>query len=193
MKYVKDFSFWLMLAINGYLLLLFIKDPHTVNLIILLYWFQSFFMGFFTFLTMLSFKDNSNSPAFFGSKTKQAFFFLFHYSFFHLGLLIFLIATSLINSNVINQYLVTSVWLLLATQAIDFLQTRLFKSNSTINLQQYFFLPYLRVIPLVVLILGFAYFPSSFGLSFLLVKILIDIIMYYLYQRLLETPSNSSD
>lgn len=192
MKYSKDFSFWLMLAINGYLILLFLKTPSSVNLIIVLYWFQSFFMGFFTFLTMLSYKNNSSAEAFFGSKTKQAIFFLLHYSFFHFGLLIFLIATSMINSNIINQYLVNSIWLLLASQTIDFLQARFLNNNAFINLQQSFFLPYLRVIPLVVLILCLAYLPTSFGLTFILVKILIDIVMYFLYQRLINNQPDQA-
>jgi hypothetical protein len=186
MKYLKDFSFWLLLAINAYLVLVYLNQPNSISLIIVLYWFQSFFMGFFNFLTILSFKNPGTIVPFLGSKTKQAFFFLFHYSFFHLGLLIFLIASSMISSSVINQYLITSLWLLLASQAIEFVQSKFSNVESGIDIQQLFFLPYLRVIPLVILILGLKYLPGSFGLAFLLIKILIDIFLYFLYQSLMR-------
>ena len=188
MKYLKDFSFWLLLAINAYLLLVYLNKPNSISLIIVLYWFQSFFMGFFNFFTILSFKNHGTADPFWGSKTKQAFFFLFHYSFFHLGLFIFLIASSMINSSVINQYLITSIWLLLASLAIEFLQSKFRNAESGIDIQQLFFLPYLRVIPLIVLILCLKYLPGSFGIAFLLLKILIDIIFYLLYQHLIRTP-----
>lgn len=188
-KYLNDYSLWLLLTINLYFLFVYYDDGKSINAIILLYWLQSFFTGCFNFLAILTFKNTARNKLVFSSRIKEALFFLFHYSFFHIGLFIFLITDSITTSILFNGMFKIAFWFLIASLAMDFWQSKIRSQIAGIDIGNLFFLPYLRILPLAAIIICIAYFPSTYYLLFMILKTFTDVVMYIIFQNLLGNPS----
>src|SRR3989344_9635074 len=96
---LADSSVLSLLFSNLLVIILAIVQKWEVSTVLWVYWMQSIIIGFFQFLKILSLKKFStenftvnNQPALPTTKTKlfTAFFFMFHYGFFHFIYAIFL-------------------------------------------------------------------------------------------------------
>lgn len=75
-------------------------------------------------------------------------------------------------------------WLLVASMIADNSRLIIYSFNKGIDIGKLFFLPYLRVVPIGVIIFCITYLPSGFGLVFLVLKIITDIGSYMICERL---------
>jgi hypothetical protein len=83
---------------NGYLIYYYQQQPGEFNTIVWIYWLQSVLIGLFNFFDLMSVKNPdetsmslNSQPVAEGSMGCAAWFFLFHYGFFHFVYAIFLL------------------------------------------------------------------------------------------------------
>lgn len=209
-NYLADPSVWLLLASN--LLTIYFAATGGISLITVLwiYWFQSVVIGIFNFIRILELKDYSTEDVRFGGqqpepspgfKIAMAFFFAFHYGFFHLGYFIFMIiglpmATMLaqFNGADIDPELVatTGPWVVLIAAGAFFVN-HLFsylynrkKESKKQKIGTVMTYPYLRIIPMHLIIV-FGLYTSGGLLIFLTLKTIADIVMHIIEHRAFRT------
>ncbi len=179
----KDPEFWFLLLMNGYLMYYYVQNPSEFNTIVWIYWLQSVLIGVFNFFDLLRIKNPDQSSLKFNNKpiTKAtmagaAWFFLFHYGFFHLVYAVFLLSS---NGTMINYSLLLIAAGIFLTEGI-LLQMR--KNPTTeskkVNVGKIFILPYLRTIPMHLMILMPSFFGLATSMIFLLLKTIADIGMH---------------
>lgn len=183
---LSDPSLWVLVGINIYLVYYYYHHPEIFTTLIWLYWAQSVLLGLFNFLDMLTVRKVKPGSIEINGKVTTgdaslsgagAFFFLFHYGFFHLVYFIFI--TGMKRSGPIQwDFLKYFFFAFLAGQIINFVQHKMQQRKQQVNLGTMFFIPYLRIIPMHLTILLPNFFPvSSLGI-FLILKSIADVIMY---------------
>ncbi len=181
-------------------------------IILLTYWTQSMIIGFFNFIKILGLKEYTTGASATGAsflkpgpglKTLIAFFFAFHYGFFHLVYLAGLLMIFLFSNIMQGAFAVASA----ETFAIDLLfvplvgvvffishlfsflyyRNRIPKKKPNIMVMMLF--PYARVIPMhaAIMLAGFSLVGNSgqgFALViFLLLKTMADVVMHAVEHR----------
>lgn len=187
---LSDPSLYALLAMNVFLIYHYRQQPDSIHSIIALYWVQSVLIGLFNFLDILtlqkvkegSWKMNDQKS---DSKGCAAFFFLFHYGFFHIGYLIFLAFTGIELKKIDWKFMALAFWIILASQALTFVQHKIRYRNVPGNIGQMFFLPYLRIVPMHLTILVPAFFHISGYMVFLVLKTVFDLIFQVVYHNIL--------
>jgi hypothetical protein len=184
---LKDPSFWLLIAINTWCIYYYERHPEGFSTIVWLYWIQSVLIGIFNFLDLLTIKNPDpksmtiNDRPMDGSGKSRgcvAFFFLFHYQFFHFVYIIFL-ATMLKGP-------IDFIFLLMGTVAfalgtlVQFIRHKRAEAGIIVNVGKIFFMPYLRIVPMHLMILGPAFLGWHTSTVFLLLKLMADALMYIL-------------
>ncbi len=183
-RILKDPRAWFLLLINSYLIYYYLQNPAEFNTIVWIYWLQSILIGFFTFIELLkaenpdetSMKMN-NQPVTKKNMGCAAFFFLFHFGFFHLVYAIFLLTGFTAGANAKIVLITGGIFLVEST--LDLIRRRSAKQEGEKeNIGKMFFVPYLRIIPmhLMILLPGILGFGTS--AIFLILKTLADIGMY---------------
>lgn len=153
--------------------------------LLLTYWIQSVIIGLFQFAKILDLKDFSTKNFYINdraveptpeTKRTTAFFFLFHYGFFHFVYLIFIAAEAQGRFLVIPG-LFASTTILFLNHLLSFVSNRTADRKRAPNIGQMMFTPYARIIPMhLTIILGAtAGFPI---LLFLGLKTLADVVMH---------------
>ena len=175
---------WFLLLINSYLIYYYLQNPGEFNTIVWIYWLQSILIGFFTFIELLKTENPDETSMKMNDQpvTKKnigcaAFFFLFHFGFFHLVYAIFLLTGFSAGANAKIVLIKGGIFLVEST--FDLIRRRsATKEGEKENIGKMFFVPYLRIIPmhLMILVPGFLGFGSS--VIFLILKTLADIGMY---------------
>lgn len=192
MKYQQFLSlpFLLLLLGNFYCIYYFTTHADGFDTVIWIYWFQSVIIGLFNFLELLTVKnfDDSdfkidNKPMQKGGSGCAAYFFLFHYGFFHLVYFIFL-ATKLGLQSALTKVVFLGVLFFLVESFVSFLYRKRIEQTRTINYGVLFFLPYLRIIPMHIFILIPVFLGIGGSMLFLILKFIADILTYILYGRL---------
>ena len=188
----SDPSLWTLLFSNLIAIYFATKEGWNLSSLMWVYWFQSIIIGFFNFIRILRLKEFStdgfminNQPAKPTHSTKvfTAFFFLFHYGFFHFAYLIFLTIGSLtktlggsINTTEFKSLLVV-VFLFFLNHLFSYIYSQP-KDTKKQNIGALMFYPYARIIPMhLTIILGLNYGHNVLFL-FLGLKTLADIIMH---------------
>ncbi len=179
----KDPEFWFLLLMNGYLIYYYLQNPAEFNTIVWIYWIQSVLIGLFNFFDLLRIKNPdqsslkmNNKPISKANMAGVAWFFLLHYGFFHLMYAIFLMSS---NGELINYSFLLIATGIFVTEGIMMQMRKNPNADSKkVNVGKIFILPYLRTIPMHLMIL----MPSFFGLAtsvvFLLLKTIADVGMY---------------
>ena len=198
----KDRSAMILLLSNILTIILALTQQWDSLIIMSGYWLQSVIIGFFNFLRIINLKDFSvrdiKTNGKLIKKTKNtkifiAFFFAFHYGFFHFGYLSFLIA--FIEEKGIN--IMSEIYPLLLVGIIFFLNhlfsfwynRREFEGKKP-NLGKMMFFPYARIIPMHLVIMTYGafivfseiieyelYFISL--VLYLVLKTFSDLIMHF--------------
>ncbi len=175
-----DPNLWLLLAINTWCIIYYQQNPAAFNTVLWLYWFQSVLIGLFTFLDLITFvspPQGSDKPKkyFFESKGCSAFFFLFHYQVFHLVYAVFIISNG---KPIDKQFLLIGISGFVVNLFLQFLQNKKIQRSIGMNFSQMFFMPYLRIIPMHLMILAPIFLHVQPSIIFLVLKTIADIVMY---------------
>lgn len=200
----RDVSLWFLLLANVVTIYFTVREGWDLYNVMLIYWFQSFSIGFFTVIRILLLKNYSVDGFLLESKVpsvntttkvKTAFFFVIHYGLFLLILFIMIPSVTLGGQsfsqiNYTKYFDFTTVILEIIAATIFFLNHGFsyFYNRSTddqkLNIGSLASYPYLRIVPMTLfLFLPPVYmFPSSFMagymIIFLILKTLIDALMH---------------
>jgi hypothetical protein len=187
-KLTADPSFYLLLAGNVWCIYYYQSGQAGFETVIWIYWFQSVIIGLFNFLEILTarnidtgtFKIN-DEPVTAKNRGCAAFFFLVHYGGFHIAYLVFIAIKFHRGINTLILFL--GVGAFLAEAIIGFARRKLQTRKLVVNMGALFFLPYLRVVPMHLVILGPAFLNIQPSIIFLLLKAVADIISYFVAGR----------
>lgn len=194
-----DPSLWFLLLSNLAAIFFATKENWNLSTVMWVYWFQSITIGFFNFIRILQLTEFSTEgfkingqPAqpTQGTKIFTAFFFLFHYGFFHFGYLMFLLTGTFTkaygnSSNFIElKYIFLTALLFFINHLFSYVYNRP-KDTKKQNIGSLMFYPYVRIIPMHLTII----FGSAFGGAlplFLVLKTFADGIMHVVEHNVLR-------
>lgn len=157
-----------------------------VSTVLWVYWMQSIIIGFFQFLKILSLKKFStenfkinNQPASPTTQTKTftAFFFAFHYGFFHFIYAIFLF-NFFTNQSLDFTYLFLGGLIFFINHTFSYFHNRIVDEQKTQNIGTLMFSPYARIVPMHLIIIFGAILGQSVLIVFLLLKTLADLAIH---------------
>ena len=167
-----------------------------------IYWGQSVIIGIFNFIKILTLKDFSTEGFRQGgnlvlptkkAKISTAFFFLFHYGFFHFIYFVFLGSFSAINPAISTgfelKYFLYSTGMFFISYLVEFIYSKKEEADEKPNLGKVMFAPYVRIIPmhLTIILGGFisaagSIFSADTNISiitlFIGIKTVIDLITH---------------
>lgn len=179
-----------LIAGNIYCIWYYENHPDGFVTVIWIYWFQSITIGIFNFLDLLTIKNYDasnfkmkNKPVTGDSKGCAAWFFLFHFGFFHFVYSIFLLVDFGISS-ISKMVLLLGIAAFFLESILNFMRQKQIERTVTFNLGTMFFLPYLRIIPMHMMILLPAFFGWKPSLLFLGLKMGADILSFLLYHHI---------
>ncbi|MFH1544833.1 MAG: DUF6498-containing protein [archaeon] len=196
----KDSSSKVLILSNFITIILAVVFSWSLMIILWSYWLQSIIIGLFNFIRILSLKDFSvqgmeinNQPIkkpTQGIKIFIAFFFAFHYGFFHLVYSFFLGAFTFASQTLSFTdfgFIFLSGIIFFFNHLFSFLH---FKNKpQKQNIGRIMFFPYARIFPmhLTIIFAGFFLFSgtaSAFVLVFFLaLKTIADLIMHYIEHK----------
>jgi len=195
-KYFSNPYFLLLLAGNLYCIWYFKIHSNGFTTVIWIYWIQSVIIGFFNFIDLLTIKNYdtgdtklNGQPITEKNKGCLPWFFLMHYGLFHFVYGIFLLVKfSLLNVD--KSFLLIGVAAFLAESLAGFIRRKVAEQELMFNIGSLFFLPYLRIVPMHLVILVPAFLGIQPSIIFLLLKTLADIFSFILYQRMWQKAVN---
>lgn len=199
-KAYSDISFWLLIALNLYSIYYFYEHPDGFKTVVWLYWIQSVLIGIFNFLELLTARhpdpasmsiNDQPIDGSLGNKGCTSLFFLLHYQFFHLVYGVFLLIK--VPGSLDISLLYIAVPLLIVELSSSFIRNKIAEKDKQVNYGMLFTLPYLRIIPMHLMILAPAFLGWTPSSIFLILKTLADIGMYMLTRNLYynkKTPVN---
>jgi hypothetical protein len=194
-RFFKDPGFWFLIAINCYLIYHYLQNPDEFNSIVWIFFLQSVIIGLFNFLEMLTVKNpdeksmsHKGEPVTNSTIGCMAFFFLIHFGGFHFVYLIFLIVQFLKNVDVSFVFITASIFL--AESTLRFIRSRANPSTEKVHVGKLFITPYLRIIPMHLMILLPSFLNISASVLFLILKTVADAGMYLLSDNSYKTPQS---
>lgn len=194
-----DSSLWFLLLSNFAMIFFATKGNWNLSTIMWIYWFQSITIGFFNFIRILQLKEFStekfkinNQPVQPTQRTKNftAFFFLFHYGFFHLLYLAFLLTSTFTKAhgNVPNIFEFKYIFLTALIFFINHLYSYYYnrpRDTKKQNIGSLLFYPYARIIPMHLVINFSSAFVDVLPF-FLVLKTFADGIMHIIEHNVLR-------
>lgn len=173
-----------LVAGNIYCIWYYEMYPEDFTTIVWIYWCQSVTIGLFNFLELQSLSKAetatmqvNNKPA---EKGCLGWFFLIHYGVFHLVYFIFLMIKFPLYE-IQKKILILGVATFFIESVIGFMRHLNNKRTMKVNAGALFFLPYLRIIPMHLMILLPSFFGWTPSLLFLILKTGADILSFQLY------------
>lgn len=191
-KYLTDPSIISLLVSNLIIITLAVVQRWEVSTVLWVYWMQSIIIGFFQFLRILSLKKFStenfkinSQPALPTNNTKifTAFFFLFHYGFFHFIYAIFLF-NFFTNQPLDFTYLFLGGLIFFLNHFFSYRQNKIIDEHKIQNIGTLMFSPYARIVPMHLIIVFGAILGQSALLVFLLLKTLADLLMHTIKHKI---------
>ena len=158
--------------------------------VMLVYWGQSIIIGVFNWKRILDLRQFStkgfrvnNQPVkpTRATQVKTAWFFLFHYGFFHFGYLIFLLSQEKHMSGIAIFGITICILVFLVNHRFSYRHNRQKDLSRTPNIGTIMFFPYARIIPMhFTIIFGSSLAGDGRGtlIFFLGLKTLADVIMH---------------
>ena len=191
-KYFSNPFFLLLLAGNLYCIWYFQNHQNGFVTVVWIYWLQSIIIGFFNFIDLLTIKNYdagnfkvNGRPLTESNKGCLPWFFAVHYGGFHLGYAVFLMIQFGVKT-ADGTFLLIGVAAFLMESLSAFIRRKTSGQNYKFNMGSLFFLPYLRVVPMHLMILVPAFTGLQPSVVFLVLKMLADVIAYILYERMYE-------
>jgi hypothetical protein len=191
----KDPRAWFLLLINSYLIYYYLQNPDEFNTIVWIYWLQSVLIGLFTFIELLQVKDPdagsmtlNHKPISKNNMGCAAFFFLFHFGFFHLVYAIFLLVSFSKGAN--PKIVLITAGIFLVESTMDLLSRKKTAIHQKENVGKIFFIPYLRIIPMHLMILLPPFLGFGSSVIFLILKSVADIGMYIATSGIRKSSTN---
>lgn len=181
-KLLQDPSILLLLISNGWCMWYFSKNPDGFGTVVWIYWWQSVIIGLFNFIDIATLKNYNpggmkinDTPIGKNQNGCIAAFFVMHYGIFHLVYGIFLLVSYNITSKTavllgIAAFFIESLWALR--------RKKIYERTNDVNIGFVMFLPYVRVIPMHLMIIIPRFLGVTPTLIFLILKALADIIFY---------------
>lgn len=155
-----------LLLSNIIVIILAIAQRWEVSTVLWVYWMQSIIIGFFQFLRVVSLEKF------------HAFFFAFHYGFFHFIYAIFLASiVAKAPENFLSILIGSSIFFL--NHLYSFIQNEKVKQN----IGKLMFSPYARIIPMHLIIIFGAILGQSMLIIFLILKTITDLLTHILKHR----------
>lgn len=201
-----DRSLWLLVFSNIITILLATKEGWNLSTVAWIYWFQSVVIGTFNFVRIIGLREFSveglkvnGREAVQRRSTKNfiAFFFLFHYGFFHLIYAI-LIADGVFSKANWNgsdfvdlKYVFIVALLFFLNHLFSYVYNKTTYTNK-INIGFLMFYPYARIIPMHLAMFLVFYFSSSALILFLILKTLADVGMHIMEHNIFITTKTVS-
>jgi len=189
-KIFNSYPILFLLAGNLYCIWYYAGHPGGFASIVWIYWFQSVTIGFFNFIDLLTVKNYSSGDMKLNgesvtdeNKGCTAWFFLFHFGTFHLVYAVFLLVKFSILS-VDKMIFLIAVAAFFMESIINFMRQKEMERTMTVNIGTMFILPYFRIIPMHLMILGPAFLGWKPSMIFLVLKMAADIISFLLYQHI---------
>lgn len=189
-KYFSNPSLLFLIAGNLYCIWYYENHSNAFATVVWIYWFQSITIGLFNFLDLLTIKNYDTSsftmndkPVTAANKGCTAWFFLLHFGGFHLGYAIFLLVDFGIRS-VNKTVFLLGIASFFLEAIINFIRQKQIERSVAFNIGTLFFLPYLRIVPMHLMILLPAFFGWKPSLLFLVLKMGADLISYGLYHKI---------
>ncbi|MBU7030172.1 MAG: hypothetical protein HXS48_24780 [Theionarchaea archaeon] len=184
--FYNDLSFWVLIFTNGATITYTIIENWPLITIMLVYWVQSCIIGFFNVVRILSLKEFSTEGYYINdkpvapteqTKRKSAYFFAFHYGFFHAIYAVFLLTN--IEGVSVHHVLFGGI-IFFVDHLFSFRYNRERDQKKIQNLGRLMAFPYARVVPMHLVIVFFGVFLSGTLplLIFLGLKSLADVIMH---------------
>ena len=185
-RILTDPAFLFLILINAYCIWYYQKNLGEFYTIVFLYWGQSVLIGLFNFVDLLTVKNIipgsikiNEKPVDNSSKSKgcAATFFAFHYGMFHLVYGIFILVQSKLDIDFRFAFIGLAAFSL--NLIMEFVRHKQWQNNNAVNLGAMFFLPYLRIIPMHLMILGPIFLNWKASTIFLVLKTAADLAMYF--------------
>ena len=190
-KYLSNPYLLMLLASNIYCIWYFNSHSNGFVTVVWIYWLQSIIIGFFNFIDLLTIKNYdtasfkvNNQPLNDKNKGCLPWFFLVHFGIFHFVYMVF-IAVQL-GFGVDAGFLLIGVAAFLLESLSSFIRRKQAEEQMKFNIGTIFFLPYLRVIPMHLMIMGSVFLSVQPSVIFLVLKTIADILSFMLYQRMWE-------
>ncbi|MDO8583058.1 MAG: DUF6498-containing protein [bacterium] len=191
-KIFTDSSVISLLFSNILIIILAIVQRWEVATVLWTYWMQSVIIGFFNFLRILSLKNFStknftinNQPALPTPQTKifTALFFAFHYGLFHFIYAVFLFNFFNSGQPLDLNYLSLGGLIFFLNHFFSYLHNKMTNKQKTQNIGQLIFSPYVRIVPMHLIVVFGAFMGQSALLTFLFLKTAVDISMHAVKHR----------
>lgn len=163
-KYFLDSSSISLISSNLIVIILAVTQNWDISTLLWIYWIQSIIIGFFQFFRIFSLKIFT------------AFFFAFHYGFFHFIYAIFLFNFFQSSPGLNFQNLLLGFIIFFANHLFSFIQNRVQDEKLKPNISTLLLQPYIRIIPIhLVLILGIILGNQNKLIFFLVLKTFADL------------------
>lgn len=174
------------LAFNLYLLAEVWFDPESIYTVLLLFWLQNISIGLANVFKILFVKsdqtDQHGIPFLLGiRRVFMAGFFTVHYGTFQMAYLIFLLTLRFdhVQFKLQPMVLYPALLLLFSSTFLGLPASIRAASKRNAGLGELMFLPYLRIVPMTLLILVNAYYQDFRSIAlFVFMKLLADVLMY---------------
>lgn len=189
-----DFGLLLLLAFNGYAIYYYYQNPKALGALIIIFWLQSVFIGIFNVIGILTFSNRvgnsftlNDKP---GNKTGcAALFFTFHYGMFHFVYLFFLNSFIRDINSAQFTFIKLSFWAILAGSVLQYIQDKSRNKTQPVNIGSMFILPYVRIIPMHLIILLPKFLSITPSVIFIIFKLIADVVMHTAYNRFVFNES----
>ena len=190
-KYLANPYLLMLLASNIYCIWYFNSHSNGFVTVVWIYWLQSVIIGFFNFIDLLTIKNYdtadfkvNNQPLNDKNKGCLPWFFLVHFGIFHLVYMIFIAVY--LGINVDKRFFLIGVAAFLLESLSSFIRQKNAERQIKFEIGSIFFLPYLRVIPMHLMIMGSVFLSVQPSVIFLVLKTIADILSFMWYQRMWE-------
>lgn len=178
-----------LLISNILVIILAIVQKWDASTVLWVYWMQSIIIGFFQFLRILLIKNFygiytiNNKPNPLTAKTKIAFFFAFHYGFFHFIYAIFLFQLLISHPLDFNHFLVGGL-IFFSNHLYSFYHNMIVDKQKSSNIAFLMLSPYARIIPMhLVIIIGVLLTNQALLILFLILKTVVDLLTHIFKHR----------
>ena len=205
-KIFLDSSLWSLLITNLVAIAFAVIEGWNLGAIMFVYWSQSVTIGVLWCIKInclekfstqdFKINDRAVQPTT-ATKRKTAFFFLFHYGFFHAGYLAFIIGTAA--KEWTGGFWLLAVCLVFAIQQVfSYFYNQKWKTAGTPNIGKMMMFPYLRILPMhLTIIFGGMLTDGSFQsqtplIIFMLLKTIADLAMH-IVERIGFADAGQSD